>query len=117
MTYFELEKARPRCNIDNGDITYDNLLNEFGLASDNEVDDLLYKWVAKNRTISTLPVVPLTNPPQDIKDASTYRVVYKWWVRQQNWTAAKEALAISNAAINQYIERIKVDIFVYGLIV
>src|SRR5690348_10294679 len=104
MPYYELEKARPRCNIDNGDISFDTLLNDFGLASDSEIDDLLYSTAAKNRILSALPVVPLTNPPQSIKDASSNRVVAKWWEKQQNWDARKQALDESNAAVMQYIE-------------
>ena len=117
MAYYELEKARPRCNIDNGDITFDTILNDFGLSADNEVDDFLYKWAAKNRILSQLPAVPLTNPPQNIKDASTNRIVAKWWRKQQNWDAAKEAQDESDKCIMQYIERLKVDIVRYGVIV
>jgi len=116
MTYYQLERARPRCNIDNGDITFDTILNDFGQSADNEVDDFLYKWAAKNRVLSALPAVPLTSPPQNIQDASTQRVVAKWWRRQQNWTAAKEAQDESDKLIMQYIERLKVDIIRYGVI-
>lgn len=117
MAYYELEKVRPRCNIDNGDITFDTILNDFGLSADNEVDDFLYKWAAKNRVLSQLPAVPLTNPPQNIKDASSNRIVAKWWRKQQNWDAAKEAQDESDKAIMQYIERLKVDVVRYGVIV
>jgi hypothetical protein len=93
------------------------MLNSFGLASDKEVDDQIYLAQKLNRLIINLPVLPLTNPPQDIQDASTDRVVYKYWLKLQNFQAAKEYLAMSERGIENYLQRLEVDYIRYGVIV
>lgn len=117
MVYYEINKVKDRVGISQADPTFDDILNDFGLASDGEVDDKLYKWASKNRRLTALPVVPLANPPQNIRDASTNLVIAKWWRRQQNWTAATTQETDANDTIMQYIERLKVDIIHYMTLV
>ena len=117
MAYFELEKAKSRCNIDPTDPSFDQLLNDFGTASDKEVDALIYEIASKIRTNFQLPVLPLPSPSQDIKDASTDRVVAKWWRKQKDYSAEKSYNDASKLAITNWILMEKVDAQVYGIII
>lgn len=118
MTYFEINKCKDRCNIAQGDPTWDDMLNSFGLAADQEVDAILYETYAKNRHLFQIPVLPLPTPvDQSIRDASTNRVVAKWWRRQKDWDGSKASMEESELAITNYISRLKVDIVHYGTLV
>lgn len=118
MVYYEIRKVKDRCNMDQGDATFDNLLNDFGLASDQEVDARLYEMASKDRQLFQIPVLPLAAPvDQAVRDASTDRTVAKWWRKQKDWNAVKDYLASSELAITNYIARLHVDIVRYGILI
>ena len=115
MAYFERESViKPDLDINSTD--FDAQIDDWGLKSDAEVDDLLYSTATKARRITALPVLPLTTVPETIKRASNSFVKAKYYEYVKNFDLMTMHRKQGQESVDNYIARLKVDKELYGRI-
>ncbi len=111
MAYFETAVVKLDLDITSSD--FNTQIADWGLKSDNEVDDLLYLSAEKARRITALPVLPLTTIPESIKDASNHHVRAKYYDFTKNPERAEHHRKIAQTLIDNYIIRLETDQRIY----
>lgn len=111
MAYFETTVVKNDLDVSSSD--FDTQIADWGLKSDNEVDDLLYISAEKARRILALPVLPLSTVPESIKDASNNLVRAKYYDFTKNSELAAERRKTAQVLIDNYILRLKTDQRIY----
>ncbi len=112
MAYFESTIIKNDLDITSTDFDAD--IADWGLKSDNEIDNLLYKTAVKARRITALPELPLTTPPESVKSASNSKVKQKYYEKQKNVDLALYHKKECQEKVQEYIDRLVVDQEIYG---
>lgn len=117
MTYFELTKVKARHQISPAETGYDITLNDLGAQSDSDIDQMLYDVATKSNRLTSLPALPLSSPPQSIKDASTDLTIASYFAVKERKDMHDLYRKRAIEAVNQYISRLHVDAEIYGRII
>jgi len=82
------------------------------------INDELYDKATKARRITSLPVLPFAaaSVPETIQGAADAYVTYLYYLYVKNPEMAGGYLKETDKKITKYIERLKVDIEIYGRI-
>lgn len=114
MAYFVLADVKFDLNITG--TTFDDQINDnWGPESDEEVDNRIYTAAAKARRILVLPIVPLSGTtPLTIKSASEHFIKERYYKRTRNKEDQKEEHNAAITAINAYVAKLNVDAVWYG---
>ena len=115
MVYGESTKIKNDLGIT--DASQDTNITNWVLKADDEVDNLLYDIASKSALLTALPVLPLTTPPQSIKDASSDLAKEQYYAYIRDYDSAKFHRDAAEKAINQYVLRLRVDAEIYGTVV
>lgn len=99
------------------DTSQDTNIANWGLKADDEVDNYLYDKASKSGLLTALPVLPLSSAPTSVKDASNDLVKEQYFVYIRDLDHAKYHRDAAVKALNQYIERLKVDAEIYGVVI
>lgn len=115
MAYYVIASLRENCLGSSSDTSQDTTLNRFGAQADSLIDDELYIVANRNRKLTSLPALPLTQPPQSIKDAATdwATALFRRWQGQADLADQYEKQAKS--AVRAYIIRLDSESEVYGV--
>jgi hypothetical protein len=113
LTFFELSKAKERLNFQTGDTADDTMLNNLGAEADNEILSELYIVANRYGKMQALPAVDVANgkiggvaAPQEVKDASTNRVVSLYHAIKTKDTERSEYwMKLSKKALESFIIR------------
>lgn len=114
MAYYEILKLRERTLGDSDNDSQDDLLNNFGAQADSKIDRMI-KSTQLRLNNTTLPVVPLSTVPQDIKDAATDLAASYYFTYTHNLDMAKIYKESAMEFINGYVGQVGQDDVVYGM--
>lgn len=110
--YFELTKVKLELGITG--TNFDTLLNNMGEESDSDIDREIRKIYQKQRNRSTLPDVPLSTPPQSVKDWSTNNVISKFYLKKQRVDLSEAYEKKANKYKRNFIEDLDSQAIVWG---
>jgi len=100
------------------DTSQDTQLDNWGVESENEIDDEIYTVIAKARLLTKLPVLPFTagSVPQSIRSAANHHVKMQFY----EYTRNPEMMNIHSKAwkekVQMYIGKLDTDKIHYGRI-
>lgn len=100
------------------DTSQDTQLDTWGVESENEIDDEIYKVIAKLRLLNKLPVLPFTagSVPQSIRSAANHHVKMQYYEFTRNPDMQKLHSIAWKDKVETYVSRIDTDKVIYGRI-
>lgn len=101
MVYYEIAKLREITLGSSSDTSQDAILNNFGTQADAKIDRMLKISLTQNKA-SALPVVPLSSPSQDIKDAATNIAASLYFAFIRNIELSKFYMDLAKETITAY---------------
>jgi len=107
MAYYTLDGLRFRCLSSATNSTADDILTEFGKQADAAIDRLIKSTALRSNRLSALPAVPLSSPPQDIKDAANDMGAAFYYRQQRDIEQFKSYYESAKTTIEAYIVSIK----------
>jgi len=100
------------------DTSQDTQLDTWGVESENEIDDLIYIEVAKNRLLTKLPILPFTagSVPSSIRSAANHHVKMQYYAFTRNPEMATLEDKKWKEKVVNYTSKLKTDQIIYGRI-
>lgn len=101
------------------DTSQDTQLDTWGVESENEIDDEIYKVIAKARLLTKLPELPFTagSVPQSIRSAGNHHVKMQYYEFTRNPEMQKMHEKAWKEKVQTYVARLDTDKIIYGRIV
>ena len=100
------------------DTSQDTQLDTWGVEAENEIDDEIYKNIAKSRLLTKLPVLPFTagSVPQSIRSAANHHVKMQYYSFTRNPEMATLEDKKCKEKIETYVAKLDTDQIIYGRI-
>ena len=116
VPYYDLAKVK--VNLDIPDTSQDVQLAHWNDEAEAEIDDILFDKATKARRITALPVLPFASGsvPETVQGAADHLVQARYYSYIKNLELTKYHKAEADTKISRYINRLKVNVEIYGRI-
>jgi hypothetical protein len=98
------------------DTSRDTELGRFMVKADALIDDRLFIVANRKRRITSLPVLPLEDPPQSLIESASDLAVAYFLVKERQMETAEDFEKHANQAVDAFILRLDIDSEIYGVV-